>query len=119
MYIFVCVCVCVCVCTYLFPLVILYNVSQKKNMLPISNTISQFFIYPHTHYQRLLKITNLSLSYKRYVVHTFMIFSSRPESRSLLFNTINQLNPALIFSCELVHNNNLPFLNVFVVRDKI
>ena len=51
--------------------------------------------------------------YKQYKDDTFVIFSSRLESRCF-FNTINQLHPVLTFTCEFKHNNSLPFLDVLV-----
>ena len=58
---------------------------------------------------RLFKITNLPLFYKQYVNDTLMIFSSR-----CFFNTVNQLHPALTFTSEFEHHNNLPFLDILV-----
>ena len=64
---------------------------------------------------RLFEITNMPLSYKRYVEDTFVIFSLRSESRRF-FHTIKQLHPGLTFTCDFEHNNSLPFLHVFVER---
>ena len=58
---------------------------------------------------RLFKVSNLPL----YVDDAFVIFSSKSESRRF-FNTIDQLHPALTFTCEFEHNNSLPFLDVLV-----
>ena len=62
---------------------------------------------------KLFKITNLPLFYKWYIDDTFMVFFLRLESRHF-FNTVNQLYPVLTFTCEIEHNNSLPYLNVLV-----
>ena len=62
---------------------------------------------------KLFKIINMLLFTKRYVDDTFMIFFSKSESKHF-FHIVNQLLPALTFTCKFEHNDILPFLDIFV-----
>ena len=65
--------------------------------------------------EKRFKITNLSLFCKRYVHYIFVIFSSRLESRRF-FNSVDELHPALTFTCKFERSNGSPFLDVLVER---
>ena len=74
---------------------------------------AQAIIFVGFYKERLLKITNTPLFYKRYVNDTFAIFSFKSESRCF-FHTVNKLHPVLTFTYEFENNNSLPLLDILI-----
>ena len=60
--------------------------------------------------ERLFKVTNKLVFYKRYVYDTLEIFYSRSEKRRLF--VFKQLRLALAFTCKFENNNSFLFLDI-------
>jgi hypothetical protein len=84
---------------------------------PLSPVIANLFM--ETFEQEALELAPLKPKlWKRYVDDTFVVWPHGRESLDQFLNHLNSLHSSIKFTMEIEENNQIPFLDVLVTRDK-